>query len=110
MQRMPRSSSPRGTRAGRVTGPEGEQEGGTATSEQSVYETCKAACDGARGLIIADFSPRNFERLETFVRIAEETNRTLVVTAKDLYLLHALECADGVCRITPVGIYASSPT
>lgn len=94
-----------GTRAGRGTGPEGDGAGGITTSEQMVYETCRAASDDIKGLIIADFSPRNFERLETFIRIAEETGRTLVVTAKDLYLLHALECADGVCRHHPVGIY-----
>ena len=94
-----------GTRAGRHTGPEGEGEGAAPASERQVYETCRAASDDVKGLVIADFSPRNFERLETFIRIAEETGRTLVVTAKDLYLLHALECADGVCRITPVGVY-----
>jgi len=94
-----------GTRAGRDTGPEGEGESETPSSEKTVYETCRAASDDVAGLIIADFSPRNFERLETFLRIAEETGRTLVVTSKDLYLLHALECADGVCRMAPVGIY-----
>jgi ribonuclease J len=92
-----------GTRAGRDTGPEGE--GGSPTSERLVYETCRAACDDVHGLIVADFSPRNFERLETFLQIARETGRTLVVTSKDLYLLHALECADGVCRFEPVGVY-----
>jgi ribonuclease J len=90
-----------GTRAGRDTGPEGEH----PSSEKTVYETCRAASDDVKGLIVADFSPRNFERLETFLRIAEETERTLVVTSKDAYLLHALECADGTCRISPVGIY-----
>ncbi len=94
-----------GTRAGRHTGPEGEREGEPPTSEQMVYETCRAASDDARGLVIADFSPRNFERLETFEKIAQETGRTLVVTAKDLYLLNALQCADGVCRHQRVGIY-----
>jgi len=74
-------------------------------SENVVYDTCRAACDGARGLIIADFSPRNFERLETFTRIASETGRMLVVTARDLYLLDAMQCADGVCRYKSVGVY-----
>ncbi len=92
-----------GTRAGLHTGPEGEQE--IPTSEKNVYETCRAASDDVKGLIVADFSPRNFERLETFLRIAEEIGRTLVVTSKDAYLLHALECGDGTCRISPVGIY-----
>ncbi|HOT03993.1 MAG TPA: ribonuclease J [Methanolinea sp.] len=94
-----------GTRAGRHTGPEGEGEGAAATSERQVYETCRAASDDVKGLVIADFSPRNFERLETFEKIAQETGRTLVVTAKDLYLLNALQCADGVCRHQRVGIY-----
>lgn len=94
-----------GTRASRHTGAEEETESGTPTSEEMVYQTCNAASDDVKGLIIADFSPRNFERLETFLRIAENTGRTLVVTSKDVYLLHAMECADGVCRINPVGIY-----
>ncbi len=91
-----------GTRAGRHAGPEGE---GTPTSEKMVYETCRAASDDVKGLIIADFSPRNFERLETFSTIAEETGRTLVATAKDAYLLHAMGCADRACRSGPLGIY-----
>jgi ribonuclease J len=94
-----------GTRAGRGTGAEGETGSGTTTSEETVYQTCMAAAEDARGLIVADFSPRNFERLETFQRIAEHTGRVLVVTSKDVYLLHALECADGVCRFREAGIY-----
>jgi len=93
-----------GTRAGRNTDLEADRD--YPTSERLVYETCRAASDDVSGLIIADFSPRNFERLETFVRIAGETGRTLVVTAKDFYLLHALGCADGVCRTEGLGIYA----
>lgn len=94
-----------GTRAGRDTGPEGEDGSGACTSEQGVYETCRAASEDVKGLVIADFSPRNFERLETFTRIAHETGRTLVVLAKDLYLLHALECADGTCRLSSLAVY-----
>lgn len=94
-----------GTRASRDTGPEGEPGEQAASSEKIVYDTCLAAASEARGLVIADFSPRNFERLETFLAIAGKTGRRLVVMAKDVYLLHALECADGVCRYRPVGIY-----
>lgn len=90
-----------GTRAGR-----GEENSvGSCTSERDVHETCRAACEEARGLVIADFSPRNFERLETFLRIAGETGRRLVVTPKDIYLLHAVERADGIPRTGPLLVY-----
>lgn len=93
-----------GTRAGGHAGSGGNN--ASATSEQTVYETCLEAAGDEKGLVIADFSPWNFERMDTFSRIAQETGRTLVVTAKDLYLLHALECADGTCRSTGLGVYA----
>jgi ribonuclease J len=94
-----------GTRASRYSGPEGEADEQAPASEKTVGSTCLSAAEDARGLVIADFSPRNFERLETFTEIAQKTGRKLVVTAKDVYLLHALECADGTCRHRPVGIY-----
>ncbi|WP_174590335.1 ribonuclease J [Methanocella conradii] len=86
-----------GTRAGR--------EGDAEVTEQMVYDTCKAAVEDTKGLIIADFSSKNFERLETFKRIAGETGRQLVVTAKDAYALYAIECADGVCRTKGLLVY-----
>ncbi|MDI9633591.1 MAG: MBL fold metallo-hydrolase [Methanolinea sp.] len=92
-----------GTRAGRGEDPGGE--GGSRTGERDVHETCRAACEDARGLVIADFSPRNFERLETFLRIARETGRSLVVTPKDIYLLRAMECADGIPRTGSLLVY-----
>ncbi len=94
-----------GTRVSRQTGPEGEGDEQEPSTEATVSETCRSTAESAKGLIIADFSPRNFERLETFLAIAEKTGRKLVVMAKDAYLLHAMECADGVCRYRPVGIY-----
>ena len=74
-------------------------------SEEIVFENCLRAVEESKGLVIADFSPRNFERLETFMEIARRTSRELVVTAKDAYMLHAMECVDGVCRMEDVGIY-----
>ncbi len=41
--------------------------------------------------IIADFGPRNLERLETFLNIAKESKRKLLITFKDAYLLHLLK-------------------
>jgi len=87
-----------GTRAGR-----GED---VNVSEREVYETCLKAVEESKGLVIADFSPRNFERLETFREIAERTSRQLVVTARDAYMLHAIQLVDGVNRMDGVAIYS----
>ncbi|MEM3042193.1 MAG: ribonuclease J, partial [Thermoplasmata archaeon] len=43
---------------------------------------------------IADFGPRNIERLEIFLEAARESRRRLVVTTKDAYLLHAMRTVD----------------
>jgi len=90
-----------GTRAGRDDSP-----GGETTSEQSVCKVCTDAVDSASGLIIADFSARNFERLESFKDIAEKTGRELVVPAKDIYMLHALTCIDSACVSDSLKVYS----
>jgi len=41
-------------------------------------------------LVVADFGPRNIERLKTFREVAQSTDRELVVTGKDAYLLALL--------------------
>jgi ribonuclease J len=43
---------------------------------------------------IADFGPRNIERLEIFLRAAREHHRKLVVTPKDAFLLRAMSMVD----------------
>lgn len=86
-----------GTRTGR--------EGDVEVTETTVHDTCLATADDVKGLVIADFGARNFERLETFKRIARETGRQLVITAKDAYGLYAVECADGACRMNDVLVY-----
>jgi ribonuclease J len=45
-------------------------------------------------LVAADFAPRNVERLLSFLRIAGETGRRLLVQPKDAYLLRAMHLAD----------------
>jgi ribonuclease J len=80
-------------------------EDGSRITEDSVCETCRGAIDGYPGLVIADFSARNFERLEAFAEIAARTGRELVVTARDLYMLYALFTADGVKRWEGVRVY-----
>src|SRR5271157_318919 len=86
-----------GTRAGR----DGDHE----TTENDVYANCLSAVENSRGLVIADFSARNFERLEMFLTIAKKTGRQLVITSKDAYMLYAIECADTVCRSHDVLVY-----
>jgi ribonuclease J len=88
-----------GTRVGR----EADEE----VTEDDVLRNCHAAAQEERGLVVADFSARNFDRLDTFNEIARRTGRRLVVTAKDAYMLHALGCADERCLMdsSPIHIY-----
>lgn len=55
--------------------------------EAAVYENACAAAKNAAGLVIADFSPRDVDRLLTFLQIARDTGRKLVILPKDAYLL-----------------------
>ena len=87
-----------GTRAG----PSEEER----TTEQSVCETCRESVESSSGLVIADFSPRNFERLETFQEIARKAGRELVAMAKDVYMLHNLQCISGSCTTEGLSIYS----
>lgn len=63
-------------------------------TEAAVYENARLTVEWSRGLVIADFGPRNVERLLTFRRIARETGRRLAVTARDAYLLEAMSLTD----------------
>jgi len=65
------------------------------STEEEVHANCLKAAKEAKGkLIIADFGPRNIERLQIFLQIAHEIDRKLVVTAKDAFLLHAMHLAN----------------
>jgi ribonuclease J len=79
----------------------------TNVSEAEVYENAKAIVEEAKGLVVADFSPRNFERLEIFKKIAGKTGRELVITPKDAYFLHALKLVDGIDRLEGLKIYGN---
>lgn len=74
------------------TGPEAHRSDAT---EDMVKETARALLGKAKGkLVIADFGPRNIERLETFLDLAREDRRVLAVTTKDAYLLDAMSVVD----------------
>jgi ribonuclease J len=63
-------------------------------TEQEVKEASLEVVRREPGLVIADFSARNIERLRTFHEIAEQTGRRLVVTTKDAYLLRYMHVID----------------
>lgn len=64
-------------------------------AEREVYENALAAVKAAAGrFVIADFGPRNVERLVSFLEIAQETGRRLALTAKDVLLLEAMHLVD----------------
>jgi len=75
------------------------------TTEESVREACRESVESSTGLVVADFSARNFERLESFQEIARSTERELVVTAKDIYMLHHLQEISGSCTTDGLRIY-----
>lgn len=78
----------------RLTSP-GESKEQPVVSENTVEVNCQEMVERYRGkLVVADFGPRNVERLRTFRRIALSTGRQLVVTPKDAYLLYVLHSVD----------------
>ncbi|PIP48590.1 MAG: hypothetical protein COX14_03435, partial [Chloroflexi bacterium CG23_combo_of_CG06-09_8_20_14_all_45_10] len=62
----------------------------TNVAEQEVYESGYKAIDGSQGLVIADFSARDVDRLLTFLQIARDTKRKLAILPKDAYLLKTM--------------------
>ncbi len=65
-----------------------------ALEEPTVHEAADGVVAGEAGLVIADFSPRNIERLRTFHDIARDRGRRLVVTTRDAYLLEYMNVID----------------
>ena len=82
-----------GTRIAKDDG--GKEEGGKNGdyTEQDVYERALKQVKAEERLVVADFGPRNIERLETFLKTADETGRQLVILSKDAYLLEAMRLA-----------------
>ncbi len=62
----------------------------TNIAEHEVYENGLKAIAGSNGLVIADFSPRDIDRLLTFLQIARDTGRKLAILPKDAYLLKTM--------------------
>ena len=65
------------------------------SSEGEVFEHCLQAAQSGRGkLIVADFAPRNVERLQIFLEIAHREQRRLLLQPRDAYLLRAMYLAN----------------
>ncbi len=62
----------------------------TNVAEDQVYENALKAAKSSKNLIIADFSPRDIDRLLTFLQIAKDTGRKLAILPRDAYLLKTL--------------------
>lgn len=65
-----------------------------AVEEPTVQDATRDVVRREHGLVVADFSARNIERLRTFRDIARELGRCLVVTMKDAYLLERMHVID----------------
>ncbi|MCX6013922.1 MAG: hypothetical protein NTV30_11100, partial [Chloroflexi bacterium] len=63
-------------------------------AENDVYENALKAIHGSSGLVIADFPPRDVDRLLTFLKVAIETGRKLAILPKDAYLLKTMRLLD----------------
>ena len=74
-------------------------------SEGKVYNNCYKIIQEAKGLVVVDFSARNFERLEIFRKIAKKCNREIIIPTKQVYLLRALEQVDGIDRTSEILVY-----
>jgi ribonuclease J len=80
--------------------PEGSAPERERASESDVEATCRRDIDGHAGrLVVADFGPRNVERLRTFRAIALATGRELVLTPKDAHLLTMLHAVDPAIEV-----------
>jgi ribonuclease J len=62
-------------------------------TEDDVRENALEEVRSAHGLVVADFGPRNIERLCTFLDVARATDRKLVILAKDAFLLEKMRLA-----------------
>ncbi len=59
-------------------------------AESEVYENGLKAVIKSKALVIADFSPRDIDRLLTFLQIARDTGRKLAILPRDAYLLKTM--------------------
>lgn len=59
-------------------------------SEDEVERKLKVIVERTRGLVLAGFAPADVDRLTTFHKVAVATDRTLVMTGRQAFMLHEL--------------------
>jgi ribonuclease J len=64
-------------------------------TEQDVRDSSLEAVRSCKSLVIADFGPRNVERLLSFLDITRAMGRELAILPKDAYLLDAMRACAG---------------
>ncbi len=60
-------------------------------SEEEVHEKVRSVVEATEGLVVTGFAYADVDRLTTFHTVAEETDRTLIMTAKQAFLVDQLE-------------------
>ncbi len=58
-----------------------------ADSEELVKEVAKERVDKTKGLAVANFPVRDTDRMRSFLQVAQQTDRALVINLKQAYLL-----------------------
>ena len=66
------------------------EEGDAVTEEEVLQNALQKVKEAAGKLVVADFGPRNLERLLTFREIASQCGRKFAILPKDAYLLQSL--------------------
>ncbi len=59
-------------------------------SEEEVQQKLMTIVQQTRGLVITGFAPADVDRMNTFHKVAQATDRTLVITARQAFLLDQL--------------------
>ncbi len=72
-------------------------------TERDVMEASEKAVSETSGLVVADFGPRNIERLKSFYEVARNTGRQLAILPKDAYLIEAMTSAGGTQEVPILG-------
>lgn len=85
----------------------GRSDDGIEMTEAMVHDNCRAAVEEGSGLIIADFSASNFERLDSFIDIARKAGKRMVVTSRDVAALESIAKVDGNVRKDDLWVYRS---
>ncbi len=72
-----------------------------ARTEEDILHAALEKVRRCSGLVIADFGPRNVERLLSFLEVARATGRRLAILPKDAYLLRAMSHAEDGTQEVP---------